>query len=384
MHSLGESVNRKKRPIGIDVFCGAGGMSLGFEQAGVDVMLGIDYDSIHLETFSVNYPDSETICKDVAKLSGEEIRQSINLNDQRLDVLFGGPPCGGFSLIGRRNKEDPRNELLVEFARLVKELRPKYFVVENVRGIQVGAMRDVIVDFLLSVRMEGYTVVLPIQHLNASEFGVPQMRSRVFILGYEKGLTAPMYPVPALDKAGSNLKPPTVWDAIGDLPGDDEFLELYDTDEYLGTLGPPSDYAKILRGELRESEDLSIERKKSGSGLTGCKRTFHSDETIKRFNSTAQGSYEQISRYYRLKADGLSPTLRSGSDRNHGSYTAPRPIHPINPRCITVREGARLHSIPDWFQLHSTKWHGFRQIGNSVPPALARAVANSIIETLST
>ncbi len=374
-------MNDCKRPIGIDLFCGAGGMSLGFEQAGFDVIFAVDSDSLHTAIYSRNFPNCVTLNADVSILSGNQIREISNTNDQDIDVLFGGPPCQGFSTIGRRRKNDPRNDLLLEFARLVMDLRPRYFVVENVEGILQGEPRNVVADFLKEIRIGGYSVVLPIKSLDASDFGVPQRRSRVFILGYERGLSPPKYPVPKFNSRG-NDQHPTVWEAIGDLPNVDEFEELIHTDIFVGALGPPSEYSKILRCEVSDPEDLSINRNIKLGGLTGCKRTAHSAITIKRFQSTRQGKYEPISRYYRLPQRDLANTLRSGSDKEHGSYTAPRPIHPIYPRCITVREAARLHYFPDWFIFHPTKWNGFRQVGNSVPPRLARAVAQSIMKAI--
>jgi DNA (cytosine-5)-methyltransferase 1 len=112
-------------------------------------------------------------------------------------------------------------------------------------------------------------------------------------------------------------------------------------------------------------------------------RTKHSPESIERFASTPHGKNEPISRFYKLDPDGLCNTLRAGTASNKGAFTSPRPIHPFVPRCITVREAARLHSFPDWFRFHPTKWHGFRQIGNSVPPLLAQAVAEEIIKVLN-
>lgn len=109
---------------------------------------------------------------------------------------------------------------------------------------------------------------------------------------------------------------------------------------------------------------------------------MHSETSIARFRATANGEVEKISRFLKLDPDGICNTLRAGTPSNRGAFTAPRPIHPEQPRCITVREAARLHSYPDWFRFHSTKWHGFRQIGNSVPPLLARAVAAQLIEVL--
>jgi DNA (cytosine-5)-methyltransferase 1 len=267
---------------------------------------------------------------------------------------------------------------LYELARLITELQPSYFVVENVGGILLGDATYVLDEFVCRVKRGGYCVVDPIRLLDAADFGVPQRRRRVFVLGYRKGLVAPRYPELSDPDGRANGKRPNVWDAIGDLPAVDDYAYLLETDEYRGRLGEPSAYAKVLRGEVSDNEDRSAGQSRNGHGLSGCLRTVHTAKIIRRFSDTEQGNSEPISRFYRLSKDGLSPTIRAGTGPAQGSFMAARPIHPFQNRCITVREAARLHSFPDWFSFHPTKWHGFRQIGNSVPPWLARAVAQCV------
>lgn len=368
-----------RRPVGVDLFCGAGGMSLGFEQAGVDVVAAVDSEPIHVEAHIANFPDCRAFSANLSNLSGDRLLDIAGLESGSIDVLFGGPPCQGFSTGGRRQIDDPRNTLLLEFARLVSELHPSYFVVENVDGLLMGDAIEILESFLASVTLAGYSVVEPVRIFDAKDFGVPQTRRRAFILGYKEGYTAPEYPIPV---AGDPVRP-TVWDAISDLPTIEEHEELLRADVYSGELGTePSRYAQILRGEVIDKEDHSRPRV-GEDGLTGCGRTVHTDTTRRRFAMTVPGTREPISRFYRLTAEGVSTTLRAGTDSSNGSHTAPRPIHPFAPRCITVREAARLHSLPDWFRLHPTKWHGFRQVGNSVPPLLARAVAKSVVDAVA-
>lgn len=371
------------RPIGVDLFSGVGGMSLGFEQAGFDVVGAVDLEQINVDTYKKNFPNCKTWCADLSAVSGNQIRKETSITARDIDVVFAGPPCQGFSLIGKRLKDDPRNSLLYELARLIGELSASYFVVENVEGIRLGDSKSFLDEFQRRVASAGYKVVEPIQLLDAAEFGVPQRRARVFILGYKFGLDAPAYPEPvyAFDRNGG-YRGPTVWDAISDLPRIDDYEYLLSTGEYRGKLGQPSGYAKILRGETLDLNDLSYARERNGTGLTGCLRTSHTPKTVNRFRKTKQGSYEDVSRFHRLAKGGLSNTLRAGTGPAQGSFMAPRPIHPFQDRCITVREAARLHSFPDWFWFHPTKWHGFRQIGNSVPPLLARAVARRIRDAI--
>jgi DNA (cytosine-5)-methyltransferase 1 len=343
-------------------------MSLGFEQAGFSVLAALDNDPINVDTYQDNFPGVTVLQQDAAAATAAWIREQAKIEDREVDVVFGGPPCQGFSVGGVHQADDPRNKLLEEFARLVDELQPRYFVLENVRGLlrQDGRLLE---PFLGRVSRAGYAVNEPIRDLDAQDFGVPQRRRRVFILGWRRDLPRIGYPSPV------GVLGPTAWEAISDLPDIQECPELLSGDVYKGALGPASGYA----AKLRKTDPSSPTR----NGLSGCRRIVHRQETIDRFAMVPQGGQDAVSRFYRLSAGGVSPTLRAGTGPLQGSFTAPRPIHPFQHRCITVREAARLHSLPDWFAVHGTKWHGFRQIGNAVPPHLARAVAAGVAEALA-
>lgn len=371
----------RTRPISIDLFAGVGGMSLGFEQAGFDVVAAFDSESRHVETYNTNFPEDRAIALDLAKATGHEIRHVSKVGNRMIDVLFGGPPCQGFSVGGRRELDDCRNRMVFHFSRLVRELRPRYFVMENVEGLLLSHAESVLKSLCIRFKRAKYDIVEPIQVLDAADFGVPQRRRRTFILGARRNLTLPEYPT-RRGISNGNGEPyfPTVRDALSDLPEIELFDELFDSDGLTHAYGEPSHYACLLRGEIRESGDHSRPRDVDGGLLTGCLRTVHSPRTLRRFRSTPPGGVEPVSRYYRLAFDGIAPTIRAGTNVDRGKHTAPRPIHPQKPRCITVREAARLHSFPDWFQFHGTRWHAFRQIGNSVPPRLARAVAKAVLD----
>lgn len=381
--------SRNRRLICVDLFAGAGGLSLGFEQAGFDVAVSVEYDPIHAAAHEFNFPYTSVICRDIRRVTGEQVRLAAGTGKRRIDVIVGGPPCQGFSLIGHRVLDDPRNALVFHFLRLVRELRPKYFVMENVPGMVTGGHRDLFDSLVAKARALGYKVHHAV--LNAANFGVPQNRSRVFIVGSASGyqIAYPPEPVTALRsidglvKGDSNLPLcPSVEDAIADLPDIDDFEELREQDELVYSLPPASHFASILRGETRDPRDYSYRRVRPEKTLTGCLRAEHTRESRKRFLATPQGETESISRFFRLPLKGLSNTLRSGTATDRGAFTSPRPIHPMYARCISVREAARIHSFPDWFWFHQTKWHGFRQIGNSVPPLLARSVASEIVKVL--
>jgi DNA (cytosine-5)-methyltransferase 1 len=361
------------RPIGIDLFAGAGGMSLGFEQAGFDIAAAVEIDPIHCATHEYNFPHTTTICASVLDLTGDEIRSRSQLGSKEIDVVFGGAPCQGFSLMGKRVFDDPRNQLVFHYVRLVKELNPKYCVFENVKGLTLGKHAQFLDELIESLGDAGYDILTPYQVLNAADYSVPQDRRRLFLIGTRKGLTVPQYPQPHQIKT-------TVWEAIGDLPNAEKFDVLNKIDRVSVEWETHSLYARRLRGFDRDPDDYSYQRKFDLNLLTCSLRTEHTNASRARFEATLPGKTESISRFRKLHPDGLCNTLRAGTDSARGAHTSPRPIHPYLPRVITVREAARLHSYPDWFRFHATKWHGCRQIGNSVPPLLARAVARELLK----
>ena len=326
---------------------------------------GLDIDPINVQTYSHNFPNTLAIRADVSKLSAYEVRRLAGLKaGAEIDVVCGGPPCQGFSLIGKRKTDDPRNELLVEYARLIAELNPRYFVIENVAGLMLGQARAVLARTLRLLRAAGYRWATPIRVLDAQDHGVPQIRKRIIVLGYRADQNPPKYP----DKVPRKV---TVRDAIQDLYNIGRRKSQLRTERFAGKLGRPTTYARKLRS-----------RRSARFVLTGCQVCDHAPDVVSRFKATGRGTSEPISRFHRLHPDHLAPTLRAGTGKDRGSFTAARPIHPTQPRCITVREAARLHSFPDSFEFHGTQWHGFRQVGNSVPPLMAAAVAGQIMRAI--
>ena len=366
-------------------------MSLGFEQAGFDVLVAVDNDPVHLATHSYNFPLASPLCADVATLDPNDLLRAARAAAKNLpggqplsgtvDCVFGGPSCQGFSSIGRRNPSDPRNELLNSFAGVVEALQPRSFVIENVPGLLAPAYQRTLRKLLTRLETAGYGLA---NHgeplvLDAADYGVPQRRKRVFLVGVLQDEALPHVPSKSSEKV-------TVADALADLPNADDFDVLLRRD--WTTLAAAqrremnkaaSAYAQLMR---LDHDGLARPRNWDPTRLTCSGRTVHTAAVVKRFRDTPPGSEETVSRNPRLQADAQSTTLRAGTGRDHGSFSAARPIHYAYPRVVTVREAARLHSYPDWFRLHVTKWHGFRQVGNSVPPLLARAVAESIVSAL--
>lgn len=362
------------RPIGIDLFAGAGGLSLGFEQAGFDIVAAVDIDPIHCAAHKFNFPNCVTVCKSVIDTTGDELRRRAGIGKRDLDIVIGGAPCQGFSLIGKRALDDSRNQLVHHYVRLVMELKPKYFVFENVKGLTIGKHRRFLQEIIEAFAEGGYDVVTDYKVLNAADYGVPQDRRRLFLMGARAGLPLPSYPTP-----GGRT---TVGQALSDIPDAESFAELWEREWTKAKFGKPSTYAAYLRAKKEDPTDFGYRRRFDPSLLTASLLTEHTDLSRSRFAATFPGDVEPISRFKKLALDGICNTLRAGTASDRGAFTSPRPIHPTVARVITVREAARLHSYPDWFRFHATKWHGFRQIGNSVPPMLARAVGGQIMKAL--
>ncbi|HVZ18324.1 MAG TPA: DNA cytosine methyltransferase [Terriglobales bacterium] len=382
-------MKKSNRPIGIDLFAGAGGMSLGFEQAGFDVVAAVEIDPIHAATHKFNFPKCAVIPRSIVGLSGKEIRVAAGIGTREVDCVFGGPPCQGFSLIGHRSLEDPRNGLVLEYVRVVAELDAATFVFENVKGLTVGRHLAFLEELIAAFDAVGYDVRMPWRVLDAADYGVPQHRERLILFGAKRGRPLPDYPeastVPADELQLDSDRPPgpTCRDALDDLPDVERFVALAESDAVHATPRKnPSTYALEMRCLGDDAWHYGYPRNWDPLLLTSSARTAHTEISRRRFAETKPGTVEPISRFFKLPANGLSNTLRAGTDGARGAFTSPRPIHYEYPRCITVREMARLHGFPDWFRLHTTKWHGARQIGNAVAPPMARAIAAAVMSAL--
>lgn len=355
----------------VDLFCGVGGFAIGAEQAGMNVVLSVDNDVKVTSSFYCNF-NSKLLIADLAKLRAKTIAGEVNTD---IDGILGGPPCQGFSYIGLREVDDPRNKLVDKYFYYVEKLRPKFFVFENVPGFACGVGRSLLQNAMK--RLQEYELVGPMM-LNAADYGAPTNRQRLFIVGYKKRHFDFMNKQVFFQSKKTALV--TVRDAISDLPNPGP-RPTYNSNqfswgEYLSD--PKSEYSKFLRQCRKLEVPSAMKEYKKNGGVSGINFTRHTPAVIRRFKKVKPGKIDVISRYKRLENDGLCTTLRAGTGADRGSFQAARPIHPSQPRVITIREAARLQGFPDWFLFHPTAWHSFRMLGNSVPPLLARGVLEVI------
>ncbi len=357
----------------VDLFSGCGGFGLGAELAGYDVIAAVDNEPNLQSAYRLNFPSTRAILADIGELDKSAWGFVLGKGNQRLDLLIGGPPCQGFSRIGLRQKDDPRNSLIGHFFRHVRLLRPRVFVMENVEGLMDTGNSTFLMEALATLPSY-YKIVGPVV-ISAADLGAPTTRKRVIVVGYDRR-DVDEIDLNAIHALKSEARI-SVRDAIADLPepvivGKDK--QNYGWARY-PELGYISDYARQRRvfpdrhiGWQHALTQLSL------GNVSGLFETLHSTTVKDRFIETRQGKVEPISRYPKLAWAGQCPTLRAGTGADKGSFQAMRPIHPSLPRVITVREGARLQGFPDWFVFHPAKWHSFRMIGNSVSPIVSEAL----------
>jgi DNA (cytosine-5)-methyltransferase 1 len=370
----------KVKPTFVDLFCGCGGFGLGAELAGFRSLASVDIDKNLQHSYKLNFPQAKVILGDVSTLDESFWNETIGF--ERPDAVIGGPPCQGFSRIGLRQPEDPRNSLVAHFFRQIKILKPKFFIMENVEGI-LDARNESVLKAAIELVESSYTIIGPFK-INALDCGAATSRKRVVVVGYDPSCVLP----PSLIKLISpSEQPVTVRDAISDIPSPTDKSKILDSGYEWASIKKKtfelSPYATVLNSKFPEGlgADFALQKLKDGF-ITGVMRTVHTEAVIQRFKSTLPGMVETVSRYPRLSWEGHCPTLRAGTGSDKGSFQAMRPIHPSEPRVITVREAARLQGFPDWFLFHPTIWHSFRMIGNSVSPVMAKYLMGLMKECL--
>mgnify|MGYP000128957646 CR=1 FL=1 len=362
----------KSRPLFADLFCGAGGLTLGFKMAGYRLVFALDVDWDAIRTYTANNPGVPWLCKDVRKVSVKEVEDVAGLGKGDLDVMVAGIPCEGYSQLNRRyDPSDPRNYLFLEFLRLARAFQPRAILIENVPGMlrrNGGLFKRAVEGALHSIGYKVFTM-----ELNALDFGVPQRRERIFFAGFLGSIRdfSPPHPtrVPTRcllshylshyddkkdDESDENEKGYlTVWDAISDLPPlrPGESRSVYETP-------PRTEYQRLMR------EGATI--------LYNHEAPNHPEWTVKRIADTPPGKpiYGTFKQRIRLRWDEPSPTIPAGGVRPQWFFA-----HPEQPRGLTVREVARLQSFPDTYVFYGSMIKQRILVGDAVPPLLARAVA---------
>jgi DNA (cytosine-5)-methyltransferase 1 len=367
----------------IDLFCGCGGMSLGASRAGFELAVAIDNDSRALASHSLNFPNTKHLSFDLSKTTGQQILTAAAIKRGEIDVVVGGPPCQGFSPIGKRDVNDPRNERLADFFRLVAEIKPKAFIMENVPGILSPRYGDVL-KTAMRVAQKDYILLEP-HRLQALEAGAPTVRTRIIIVGFhKKGVDAPseFWKTPGESKD----HPPVVRHALEGLPLDVHSDANRSRDgKRVVRISKKGSFFESASGRVPTGvgDSLALESYFEKNVVSGCLGTLHSRKLEKRYASLSYGEMDPKTKSVKLDPNGYCPTLRAGTGPEKGSFQAVRPIHYLRPRVITPREAARLQGFPDWFQFDQTKWHTFRQLGNSVSPLVAEFVMNRIAKVLN-
>lgn len=339
----------------LDLFCGCGGLSLGFEKAGFNIVLGIDSWKDAITTFNYNHKNSKGICADLSELNPQDI--NLNLCRRKIDVIIGGPPCQGFSVAGKRIVDDERNKLYKNFVRFVKYFKPKAFLMENVPNILSiggGIVKDSIVsDFSRLGYKVSYKVLL------ASNYGTPQNRRRAIFVGLQNGSLF-SFPEKTVEKAT------TSFEALSDLPEE----SLFDGSDY--PLEANCCFQKKMRANSSKVYNHII--------------TEHNETTKKIIALVPDGGnykdlplkLQQVRKVHiawtRLNSNKPSFTIDTGH-RHHFHYKWNR--------IPTVRESARIQSFPDDFIFLGSKTSQYKQVGNAVPPLMAEAIANSLKEVLN-
>jgi DNA (cytosine-5)-methyltransferase 1 len=365
----------------IDLYSGVGGLSLGAVKAGFNLFGAVEREKRIIESHAKNFPASGHLCTDISSLNGKSLRKEIKLGNNELAGLIGGPPCQGFSTMGKRSVGDERNQLFVNFFKLTSQINPVFFIAENVPGIlnpQYSGIRKKASQIVASK----YQLLEPIK-IAANDFGGATIRTRIFFIGIRNDIKGADLILSNLEKLKSE-SPTYVKDALEGLPVkiDENWLDYQSSWRKVKSISSNL-YTKSLNKFIDNIGDQSaIDRFIKKKEVSGCFGTKHSEEVAKRYGMLSPGQQDLISKSQKLNDKGFCPTLRAGTDSTKGSFQAVRPIHPSQARVITPREAARLQGFPDWFQFHETKWHSFRQIGNSDCPLAAEKIFLALKQSL--
>lgn len=344
----------------IDLFAGAGGISCGLEMLGMKCLLGVEVDKHAAKTFAKNHRYAQTFCDDIRKLDAQTLKHLTH--KKKIHVVVGGPPCQGFSTIGLGNPEDHRNILSMQFLRIVKETRPEFIMFENVTGILATKNWPILQGIIHRFGRLGYRIDVKV--MAAHEYGVPEKRRRTIIVG-RRGNAPIIFPERThgdCDDLGAGLLPyVTVGEAFKDLKSSSG--KIFNHDKSMAKIKSSLDLKRLKR--IPEGKGIRYERdEKEYLTRSLCLNVDWKKLPEQRFRQT---------KYQRLHRDKPSPTIVTN---RHMYY------HPTEHRYLTVREAARLQSFPNDFEFLGTTTANWRQIGNAVPPLLAKCIGQSIVQMM--
>jgi len=359
------------RPTAVELFSGAGGLSIGLEKAGFKILLANEIEKDFATTFELNHSKTKMICDDIHNINFHEELEKLSV--QNINLLSGGPPCQGFSTVGSKNERDPRNSLFYEYLRAVKEISPEYVIFENVSGFKNMYQGNALKTLINELRELGYDCNSSI--LEASDFGLPQIRKRTIIIGW-KQCKAPVHlpePTHCYGKDLFGLKEKvTLMDAISDLP---ELTANDSNSEYLTS--PQNSYQKVMRvGAIQLTEHDSS---KYGDKMREILSLIPAGGCVTDLPERLRPKKYFANTYARLLPNRPTPTMT----RNFGTPSSSRCVHPYQNRALSTREGARLQGFPDNYKFFGSKISKNLQIGNAVPPIFGQVIADSIIETMN-
>ena len=368
------------KPVMIDLFCGAGGFSVGCGWAGFQSVLANDHFEPAMKTWIKNHPNAIGVLGDIKLLDENMIVDLLkNKGIKDIDLVTGGVPCQGFSKSNRKhNPEDARNYLFLDYMRMVKAFNPKFMILENVSGMKTTANGKFVDDILKSMNELGYNAKVKL--LNAAEYGVPQIRHRLIFVGVRNDLDIEefIYPVGKYiseDKLNTLLGADkkrfrTVKDAISDLP----YLESHQS-AVKYTLDPNNEYQEMMRSMNWNNNNELCEN------LYNHVAPKHDEATINRISATEQGKpmYERFKQRIRLNNDAPSPTQLAGGIRPQFQFG-----HPTQNRGLTIRERARIQSFPDSYIFCGGTVQERVQTGNAAPPLMIYNIALEILKKLNT
>lgn len=357
-------INKKDNLTFIDMFCGCGGMSAGLRDAGLELLFGIDHDKPSLETYDHNFGKGKGVSIDLfSKNYLSEIEKKIVATNKELDVVVAGPPCQGFSLTGPRNLDDPRNQLYLSVFGVVKKFKPKAFLIENVKGMKSMYEGKVVSEIVNRFTKLGYNVSDP-RVLVAADYGVPQIRERLFIIGIRKDIGTFEFPKPT--HTSDNYI--GCKEAIGDLPSRNETFG-HEFDNY--SLKPFSEYQKYIRdGSNVLKNHVATKHTELVKSVIRQVPEGQNHKSLPPGVGETRKFNEAWTRYHSLKP---SRTIDTGH-RNHFHYQWDR--------VPTVRENARLQSFKDTFEFVGARTQQNKQVGNAVPPLLAFHLAKQILKVI--